>query len=78
VTTKKQGNYPPNRFLLRLYRIHVFLYNWGLGWLFGKRFVLFLHIGKKSGKHYQTVVEVVEIENDTGNVIVVAGYGIRQ
>jgi len=34
-------------------------------------------VGRKSGKHYHTVVEVVEIEKDTGNVIVVAGYGKR-
>jgi deazaflavin-dependent oxidoreductase (nitroreductase family) len=77
MTTKKQGNYPPNRFLQRLYRFPVYLYGWGLGWMFGKRFVLFQHIGRKSGKYYETVVEVVEIEKDTGNVIVVAGYGSR-
>ncbi len=75
MASKNQGNYPPSKLLQRLYRIPVFFYRWGLGWLFGKRFVLFQHIGRKSGKHYQTVVEVVEIEKDTGNVIVVAGYG---
>jgi deazaflavin-dependent oxidoreductase (nitroreductase family) len=45
--------------------------------MFGKRFVLFQHIGRKTGKHYQTVVEVVEFEKDTGDVIIVAGYGER-
>ncbi|MBE0687392.1 MAG: nitroreductase family deazaflavin-dependent oxidoreductase [Anaerolineaceae bacterium] len=75
MASKNQGNYPPSKLLQRLYLIPVYFYRWGLGWLFGKRFVLFQHIGRKSGKHYQTVVEVVEIEKDTGNVIVVAGYG---
>ena len=77
MTAKKQGNYPPGRLLQRLYRFPVYLYTWGLGWMFGKRFVLFQHVGRKSGKHYQTVVEVVEIEKNTSNVIVVAGYGFR-
>ncbi len=45
--------------------------------MFGKRFILFHHVGRKSGQQYPTVVEVVEIEKDTGNVIVVAGYGER-
>lgn len=75
MASKNQGNYPPSKLLLKLYRLPVYFYRWGLGWLFGKRFVLFQHIGRKSGKYYQTVVEVVEIEKDTGNVIVVAGYG---
>lgn len=73
--TEKKNNYPPSPFLQSLYRLPVRFYKWGLGWMFGKRFVLFEHVGRKSGKHYQTVVEVVEIEKDTGNVIVVAGYG---
>ena len=51
MTTKKQGNYPPSHFLQSLYRLPVNLYRWGLGWLFGKRFVLFHQVGRKSGKH---------------------------
>ncbi len=75
--TKKKNSYPPGAFLQFLYRLPVYFYKWGLGGLFGKRFVLFQHKGRKSGKQYQTVVEVVEIEKETGNVIVVAGYGER-
>ena len=75
--TKKKNNYPPGTFLQVLYRAPVHLYRWGMGGLFGKRFVLFHHVGRKSGKQYQTVVEVVEIEKETGNVIIVAGYGER-
>lgn len=77
MTKKKTNNYPPNAVLRILYRIPVYFYKIGLGWMFGKRFVLFHHIGRKSAKPYQTVVEVVEIEKETGNVIVVAGYGER-
>lgn len=77
MTKKTANNYPPSAFLRFLYRLPVHLYRWGLGWLFGKRFVLFQHTGRKTSKQYQTVVEVVEIEKDTGNVIVVAGYGTK-
>jgi deazaflavin-dependent oxidoreductase (nitroreductase family) len=77
MTKQNKSNYPPNALLRTLYRVPVYFYKIGLGWLFGKRFVFFLHVGRNSGKQYQTVVEVVEIEKDTGNVIVVAGYGER-
>lgn len=72
---KETSNYPPNALLRILYRIPVYFYKIGLGWMFGKRFVLFHHIDRKSGSPYQTVVEVVEIEKETGNVVIVAGYG---
>ncbi|MBI9047132.1 MAG: nitroreductase family deazaflavin-dependent oxidoreductase [Anaerolineaceae bacterium] len=62
--------------LLRLFfRLPVYFYRIGLGWLLGKRFVLINHLGRKSGLQRQTVEEVVERENGTDNVIVVAGYG---
>jgi deazaflavin-dependent oxidoreductase (nitroreductase family) len=77
MTEQNKSNYPPNALLRKLYRVPVYFYKIGLGWLFGKRFVFFQHVGRKSGKHYHTVVEVVEIEQETGNVIVVAGYGER-
>ena len=72
---QKTSNYPPKGFLKLFFRIPVYFYRIGLGWLFGERFVLINHIGRKSGKPYQTVVEVVEREKESGNIIVVAGYG---
>ena len=73
----KQVNskYPPKGLLRLLFRGPVYLYRWGLGWLFGKRFVLIHHIGRVSGREHQAVVEIVEREAETENVIVVAGYG---
>lgn len=75
--TAKQGTskYPPSGPLRILFRIPVYFYRAGLGWMFGKRFVLINHVGRKTGKQHQAVVEVVELEKGTGNVIVVAGYG---
>jgi deazaflavin-dependent oxidoreductase (nitroreductase family) len=72
---KRTSNYPPPGLLRILFRIPVYFYRIGLGWMFGKRFVLINHVGRKTGKQHQAVVEVVELEKGTGNVIVVAGYG---
>ena len=75
MTEKQKSKYPPKGLLRILFRIPVYFYRVGLGGLFGKRFALINHIGRKTGAHYQTVVEIVEHEQETKNVIVVAGYG---
>lgn len=72
---KINSKYPPKGLLKLSFRIPVYFYRIGLGWLIGERFVLINHVGRKSGKHYQSVVEVVEREKESGNIIVVAGYG---
>jgi deazaflavin-dependent oxidoreductase (nitroreductase family) len=72
---KQKSKYPPKGLLRILFRIPVYFYRIGLGGLFGKRFVLINHIGRKTGKQHQAVVEVVEREKGTENIIVVAGYG---
>ncbi len=75
MTTGQTGNYPP-RGLLRLgFRIPVYFYRFRLGWLLGGRFVLINHVGRKTGKTHQAVVEVVERDPVTDSVTVVAGYG---
>lgn len=74
---QKTSNYPPSGLLRILFRIPVYFYRVGLGWMFGKRFVLINHTGRKTGKQHQAVAEVVELEKETGNVIIVAGYGER-
>jgi len=53
----------------------VHLYNWKLGFLLGSRFILIDHTGRKSGKTYQTPVEVVTHDADTGEYIVCSGTG---
>ena len=75
ITDQKTSKYPPKAFLRILFRIPVYFYRIGLGWLLGNRFVLINHIGRKTGTEHQAVVEVVEWEKGTENVIVVAGYG---
>jgi deazaflavin-dependent oxidoreductase (nitroreductase family) len=53
----------------------VYLYRWRLGWLFGHRFLLLTHIGRRSGKHFQTVLEVMEYCKEKQEAIVMSGFG---
>jgi len=75
VTEQKTSKYPPTGLIRILFRMPVYAYRVGLGWIFGKRLILIDHVGRKTGKLHRVVVEVVEWEKGTGNVIVVAGYG---
>ena len=43
--------------------------------MLGHRFVQIEHTGRRSGAHYDTVVEVLSWERDSGDVIVMSGWG---
>lgn len=51
------------------------LFRAGLGWLFGGRFVMVEHIGRKSGEPRYVVLEV--IERETNALRVASGHGPR-
>lgn len=51
-----------------LYRLPVWLYRARLGVLLGTRFVLINHVGRKTGRWRQVVVEVVDRDPATGAV----------
>ena len=53
------------------------LYRHRLGWLMGKRFTALSHVGRKSGKERQTVLEVAVYHQDTEESIVASAYGSR-
>jgi deazaflavin-dependent oxidoreductase (nitroreductase family) len=61
--------------LKRLLRAPVLLYDADLGWLLGRRFLCLTHVGRRSGRRYRTVLEVVGSDSKSGEVIVVAGLG---
>lgn len=65
----------PNPVLARMFRLPALLYRFGLGWLLGKRFLALTHRGRKSGRLYRTVLEVISYEPDTRESIVVSAYG---
>jgi deazaflavin-dependent oxidoreductase (nitroreductase family) len=65
----------PGRTLRRLLKAPTVLYDWHLGWLLGHRFLRLTHIGRRSGRVYQTVLEVVGRNPAENEFIVVAGLG---
>lgn len=51
------------------------LYAHGLGGLLGSRFLQLTHTGRRSGRRYNTVLEVVQHDPESGEYVVVAGLG---
>ncbi|SEF20605.1 deazaflavin-dependent oxidoreductase, nitroreductase family [Amycolatopsis pretoriensis] len=56
-----------------VFRAPIRLYDKGFGWLLGHRFLCLTHLGRKSGRMYRTVLEVVGVKGD--EYVVVAGLG---
>jgi deazaflavin-dependent oxidoreductase (nitroreductase family) len=51
------------------------VYDWNAGWLLGRRFVRLTHAGRRSGRVYRTMLEVVGEDRGSGEVFVIAGLG---
>jgi deazaflavin-dependent oxidoreductase (nitroreductase family) len=64
---------PPGGLSRFALRVPIRLYRLRLGWLFGNRLLLLNHLGRVSGKHRQTVLEVVERDGDS--YVVASGWG---
>ena len=66
---------PPRGWKAKIWRAPIWLYRLGLGGLFGKRFLLLNHIGRKSGQPRQAVLEIVAFDAQTDTYYVVSGFG---
>lgn len=64
-----------NSLLRWVFRVPVKLYERDLGRLLGGRFLCLTHVGRRSGRRYRTVLEVVGCDGETEEVFVVAGLG---
>jgi deazaflavin-dependent oxidoreductase (nitroreductase family) len=69
------GTRRPGPILRRFLRTPALLYDWNAGWLLDHRFLRLTHAGRRSGRQYQTVLEVIGIGSAPGEVIVMAGLG---
>jgi deazaflavin-dependent oxidoreductase (nitroreductase family) len=58
-----------------LLRAPVYPYRWRLGPLFGKRFLLLTHTGRRTGVRHQTVLEVMEYSKEGPEAVVMSGFG---
>ncbi|MBC8335346.1 MAG: nitroreductase family deazaflavin-dependent oxidoreductase [Anaerolineales bacterium] len=62
--------------LLRAFmRFPIYLYRARLGWLFGERFLMLSHTGRKSGIKRYVVLEVVNQDDENKNFYVAAAWG---
>lgn len=60
-----------------LVRAPILLYRCGLGGLLGRRVVLLTHVGRRTGRRRQVVLEVVGRGEAAGSYLVASGYGSR-
>ena len=70
---KKIG--PPSGFRRFLFRLPIYLYRLGLGWILGDRLLLLHHVGRVSGKPRSVVLEVAEHDSGTDSFLVASGWG---
>src|SRR5881227_265087 len=77
MSREASGARKPEGLLLRAMRAPSWVYRRDLGYLLGKRFVYLAHQGRLSGLRRETVLEVVRLDHETGEVIVFAAWGNR-
>lgn len=58
-----------------LFRVPVWFYRAGLGWLLGRRFLLLTHRGRTTGRVRHAVLEVISFDPDSRESVVVSAYG---
>jgi deazaflavin-dependent oxidoreductase (nitroreductase family) len=61
--------------LVSALRTPAILYDWHLGWLLGRRFLRLTHRGRRSGRQYQTMLEVIGNDPVGGELYVMVGLG---
>lgn len=65
----------PGHLLKWLLKAPVVLYSADAGWLLGHRFLLLAHRGRRTGRVYRTVLEVVAWDAAAREAVVVSGFG---
>ena len=66
---------PPAGLQKFVFRMPIYVYRAGIGWLFGRRIMLLNHVGRVSGKQRQTILEVAAHDPTDGSYIVASGWG---
>jgi deazaflavin-dependent oxidoreductase (nitroreductase family) len=65
----------PKGLLKWAFTLPLYLYRWHLGWLLGHRCLMITHVGRKTGRKRQTVLEAVNYDPKTQACLAVAAYG---
>ena len=64
-----------HRLLRRLFRAPVYLYRWRCSRLLGRRFLLLIHIGRRTGLRRYTVLEVIDYRKEGPEAVVMSAFG---
>lgn len=75
MATKSTPRERPSGLTRLFFKLPVWLYRLNLGWLLGGRFLLLNHVGRTSGRQYETVLEVVRHDDETDTYIVASAWG---
>jgi deazaflavin-dependent oxidoreductase (nitroreductase family) len=67
----------PGSLLKRALRAPLVIYDVGADRLFGHRFLLLTHRGRRSGRRYRTMLEVVSWDRGLREAVVMSGFGRR-
>lgn len=67
--------HPPKGLTKWFLKAPLWLYRNGLGWMMGERFLMFTHVGRKTGQLHQTVVEVVYHDETSDRYYIASGWG---
>lgn len=66
----------PSRLLAAAFRAPDVVYRVRLGWMLGRRFLELTHRGRRSGRDYRTVLEVIAFAPDREESVVASAYGV--
>src|SRR5665811_1543615 len=64
-----------SRALVVLSGLPTHLYRHGWGWVLGHRFLQLTHTGRRSGRTYTTVLEVIRFDSTSREATVLSGFG---
>lgn len=65
----------PGRLALLVFRFPLHLYRRGWGWMLGHTFLMFEHIGRRTGKRHQAVAMVLADDPLTGELVICSAWG---
>ena len=65
----------PGRLALAVFRLPLFLYRRGWGWLLGRTFLSLVHAGRRSGQPHQIVAMVLADDPVARQVVICSGWG---
>jgi deazaflavin-dependent oxidoreductase (nitroreductase family) len=60
--------------MIPIFKLPLLLYRIGLGCLFGKRFMLLTHIGRRSGKVHRTILAVLRFDEKTNEIMAISAW----